>query len=318
MNIVWIGCHEEGIPAFKSVLKNGYAVKTFITLDETAFAKRSAGSREYEEYCTEYGVKYCTVDTIKGDSAYEIIRDNNPDLLVVLGWSEILPERLLEIPTIGTIGTHAALLPHNRGSAPINWSLIHGETVTGNTMMWLSREVDAGEIIDQIEIPVTIYDTCKTLYEKVAETNEIMINRLLESLKKGVKPIIPIKNETDEPILPRRRPKDGIIDWNQEGRKIYDFVRAVTKPYPGAFSFIDGKKWIIWECSLLPLNSKGNGLKPGQILGNVYGFSNSANGIVVGTQTDMLLITEIEDENGIIYIGESLNSLDLKGEFGNE
>lgn len=317
MNIVWIGCHQEGLLAFKSILESGRKIKAFITLDEMSYSKRSGGSRLYQKYCEEYGVAYHTVDTIKGEYAYKLISGYSPDLLIVLGWSEILPERLLEIPLIGTVGTHASLLPHNRGSAPINWTLIHGEQTTGNTMMWLNKAVDEGVIIDQMEFPVTIYDTCKTLYDQVAVTNMKMLNKLIRNLDKGDKVLFSVKNETNETILPRRRPKDGLIDWSQSGKKIYDFVRALTKPYPGAFSFLNGEKWIIWEMALLPLLSKNNGLKSGEILGSVYSFVTPVNGILVGTGKEIVLVTEIENDQGIRYSGIEINNLNLKGTFKN-
>lgn len=315
MNIVWVGCHEEGIPAFKETLEHGKKVSDFITLDEAAFAKRSAGSREYEDYCKKYNVFYHTVSTIKGDEAFEIIKNAKPDLLVVLGWSEILPARLLDIPTIGTVGTHAALLPHNRGSAPINWALIHGEKVTGNTMMWLDPQVDSGAIVDQVEFPITPYDTCKTLYDQVAVANGTMLMRLIENLEKGIKPILPIVNKTDEPILPRRRPKDGLLNWNQSGEAIYNFVRALTDPYPGAFTYLEGKKYLIWKATLLPIPAP---VEPGKIAGTAYGFADNSCGVVVGTTTNAILVTEVEDENGVRYSGKELNELGIKGGFENE
>lgn len=318
MNIVWIGCHEEGIIAFKNTLEKGKKISAFITLDESAFLKRSAGSREYQNYCEKYHVPYFMVETIKGEQAYKLIAEKKPDLLVVLGWSEILPERLLDIPTIGTVGTHASLLPHNRGSAPINWALIHGEKNTGNTMMWLSKAVDAGEIIDQIAFSITVYDTCKTLYDQVAVTNAEMLDRLINNLEKGIIPSVLVKNETEELILPRRRPKDGVINWNQSGSQIYDFIRALTKPYPGAFSYLNGDKWLIWEAALLPLSSVNNGVKPGEILGNSYSFCQSTNGILVGTESEILLVTEMENSSGTVFSGAGLNNLNLRGLFENE
>ena len=98
IKIVWIGFHEEGLKAFGKVLKQGHIVSGFITLTEEALSKRSAGSRKYKHICQEYGVPFYTIDTIKGDEAYRIIKGLSPDLLVVLGCSEILPERLLNIP----------------------------------------------------------------------------------------------------------------------------------------------------------------------------------------------------------------------------
>ena len=315
MNIVWIGFHEEGILAFKTVLEKNKQVSAFITLNEAAFSKRSAGSHEYELCCKKYNVDYYTVPTIKGDEAYEILLKYKPDLLVVLGWSEILPARLLTIPTIGTVGTHAALLPHNRGSAPVNWALINGENMTGNTMMWLDPQVDSGEIIDQIEFPITLYDTCKTIYDQVAITNETMLIRLIEKLENNIKPVFPIVNETNEQILPRRKPNDGLLNWNQGGKKVYDFVRALTEPYPGAFTYLDNKKYLIWKVALLPISIQAD---PGAIIGCVYGFAENSCGYVVSTKSNAVLITEIEDESGKRYSGKALNELNLQGKFENE
>lgn len=314
MRITWIGNHEEGVAAFrKAIEKNG--VDAFITLDEAAFAKRSAGSREYIEICEKENIPVYFVDTIKSEKAFEIVSELKPDLLVVLGWSEILPGRLLDIPTIGAVGTHAALLPHNRGSAPINWAIIHGEEQTGNTMMWLSKEVDAGAIVDQMAFPITLFDTCKTLYDRVAETNAQMLEKLIDSLESGVKPVLPIENETDEPILPRRRPKDGLINWEQSGKAIYDFIRALTKPYPGAFTFLNGKKYLIWEASVLPICSCQ---KPGTILGTGYGFADNGSGLCIATKDNVIWATLIEDEDGGEYVNQSLFGLALEGVFENE
>lgn len=314
MRITWVGNHEEGVIAFRKIVKTN-GVDAFITLDEGAFSKRSAGSRDYIEICKENNIPFFFVETIKGEQAYKIISAQKPDLLVVLGWSEILPERLLEIPTIGTIGTHASLLPHNRGSAPINWALIHGEEMTGNTMMWLSKDVDAGVIVNQIEIPISRFDTCKTLYERVAETNAEMLIKLIDSLNNGIKPVVPIKNETHEPILPRRRPKDGLINWDQSAIHIYDFIRALTKPYPGAYTFLNGKKYLIWEATVLPLVS---GESPGTILGSGYGFAHNGSGICIATKDNAMWITLVEDEMGNEYLGKNLYELNLKGIFENE
>lgn len=314
MNILWIGNHEEGVVAFRQTAAS-HGIKCFITLDEDAFAKRSGGSREYLDICQEFSIPWHTVDTIKGDRAYELVAQYQPDLMVVFGWSEILPQRLLELPTVGTVGTHAALLPHNRGSAPINWALIHGEDVTGNTMMWLDPEVDSGDIVDQVAFPITPFDTCKTLYDQVALSNATMLERLLNKLEAGEKPVMPIKNETDEPILPRRRPKDGLLNWVQSTRAVYDFIRALTKPYPGAFTYLNGKKWLIWEAACLPIGNQG--VAPGTIVGTSYGFGENAVGLTVATTDGCVLITEIQDEGGNTYSGKSLYELDLKGVFTN-
>lgn len=316
INIVWVGCHEEGLKAFETILKMGHKVTKFITLNDESFGKRSAGSRDYFSLCEAYAVPIGLVSTIKNDEAYEMILAAKPDLMVVLGWSEILPERLLDIPTMGTVGAHAALLPHGRGSAPINWAIIKGEKQGGNSLMWLDKEVDKGNIIDQMGFDITPFDTCKTLYEKVAETNNVMLIRLIDRLSNNLPTVMDKQNITDEELLPRRRPKDGIMNWNQSSCKVYDFIRALTQPYPGAFSFLDGKKYKIWKAALLPMDEPNH--VSGKILGPVISHVTDACGYLVSCATGSVIITSVEDEDGNIYEGKSLIDLNLTGDFKNE
>ena len=315
MKITWIGNHEEGLEAFRQTAETN-GIDAFITLSDASFAKRSAGSRKYLDVCATHSIPVHPVDTIKDEHARDLVLSYHPDLLVVLGWSEILPPDLLAIPTIGTVGTHASLLPHNRGSAPVNWALIRGETQTGNTMMWLSADVDAGAIVDQVAFPISLFDTCKTLYDQVARTNASMLASLLASLSKGIKPVLPIPNVSSEPILPRRRPKDGLLDWNQSAKSVYDFVRALAKPYPGAFSFLDGKKYVIWQASVLPLPPP-TGVSPGTILGTSYGFVENGVGICVAARDGVLHVSLLMDESGKEWSGADLYALNLEGAFSN-
>ncbi|MDO4547083.1 MAG: methionyl-tRNA formyltransferase [Clostridia bacterium] len=301
MNIVWIGFHNEGVFAFRRALEMGKAIVGFVTLDDAAFLKRSAGTREYLQLCEEYNVPVHYISTIKSNAAYSIIQQMKPDLSIVLGWSEIVPQTILEIPTVGTVGAHASLLPHNRGSAPVNWSIINGEEKTGNTLMWLNDDVDAGEIIDQVEIDITPYDTCATIYDKVAQTNATMIIKLIERLECSQYTSMNVVNKADEPILPRRRPKDGEVIWTQSSRAIYNFVRALTRPYPGAFSYIGEKKYLIWSASLLPDDTPNNA--PGAIIGSVVSPLEDACGILVTCQYGSIILHEIEDESGNIFKG---------------
>lgn len=316
LNIAWVGCHSEGESAFRSLLEKGYNVTGFITLNDESFSRRSGGSRVYIELCEKYNVPISLISTIKNDESYKIIKAAAPDLLIVLGWSEILPERLLDIPTIGTVGAHAAMLPHNRGSAPINWALIKDEKTCGNSLMWLDKNVDEGKIIDQLPFDITNYDTCKTLYDKVADTNEKMILSLVDRLSNDLPTVMEKENITDEPLLPRRRPKDGLLDWNKPSRDIYNFIRALARPYPGAFTFLNGKKYLIWSASLLPQN-ENIGL-PGTIVGNVYSPVFMACGIQVACGSGSIIIHEIEDEDGVVYKGDTLSELNIKGGFVNE
>jgi methionyl-tRNA formyltransferase len=167
------------------------------------------------------------------------------NVLCVIGWSQILSAEALQTADT-VIGAHASLLPEGKGSAPINWALIKGMTRTGNTLIRLSEGVDEGDILAQREFEISDEDTCATLYDKVAETNASMLVEVLGQIRDGTLRPTP-QPKIDEPLWPRRRPEDGLIDWTQGSRQVYNFVRALTRPYPGAFSYINGRKVIVWH-----------------------------------------------------------------------
>lgn len=316
LKIGWVGFHIEGLYAFENLLNKGAKFDVFITLNDEAMGKRSAGTRRYKNLCSKHNIPYYEVKNINDDDACEVLLKYSLDLLIVIGWSQILHSRVLNIPQIGCVGAHASLLPHNRGSAPVNWGIIKGETLAGNSLMWLNEGVDTGVIIDQIPIPVSKYDTCKTIYDEVAKTNYVLLDRLLIKLEEGVKPESDISNSDEGPILPRRRPADGIIDWRQDSNSIYNFIRGITKPYPGAYSFIDGEKWIIWKCALLPVATAN---KAGEILGTIISPEEKACGLIVSCGEGAIIILEMENEVGEILDGHSLVENEWQGkEWANE
>ena len=310
LRIGWVGFHREGIQALRSLLESGIRLEGVITLDNTALAKRSAAAG-YTALLAPYDVPLHEVSSINDVSSVSLLRTMQLDLLFVIGWSQILSPEALSTARLGVIGAHASLLPHNRGSAPINWTLIRGEAVAGNTLIWLTEGVDEGGIVDQMAFPVTPYDTCESLYDKVAESNLTMILRLLPRLFSGDKPGRP-QRHTDEPVLPRRRPSDGLLDWSQSGKQVYDFVRALTRPYPGAFSFLNKQRWIIQSCALLPEELVADA-DPGMVLGSVFSPVAEACGLVVACGSGSVVILELEQSDGQILKGAALSDLAWKG-----
>lgn len=301
--IVWVGFHSEGVPALRAIIDSGANLVGLVTLNEKGLAKRSA-SVDFKTLLGESEVPIFEVANINNEFAVATLRELKPDLLVVLGWSQILSDEVLQIPAIGTVGAHASMLPHNRGSAPVNWAIIRGETEGGNTLMWLDSGVDTGRIIDQIGFPIEHDDTCATVYEKVAETNKTMLLALLDKLERGEEVPGRIQTHVGEP-LPRRRPEDGMIDWGQPAKQVYDFVRALTEPYPGAFSFLDDGMWTIWKANLGPPGSSCE--HPGTVLGS------SEAGQVVACGEGTLLVLEAQTKAGDRFTGARLAELDWKG-----
>lgn len=292
VRIGWVSFHQESLPALEAIIAAGHKVDFLVTLTPEAKAKRS-GAVDFADICAEHDIAVQAVRHIDDPDSARFIASRQPDLLVVLGWSQIIGDVVLGIPRIGTVGAHASLLPHNRGSAPVNWAIINGETESGNTLMWLNAGVDTGDIVDQRAFSISDEDTCATLYDKVAESNAEMMLDLVAALERGEMPRRP-QPVSDESVLPRRKPSDGLIDWALSDQRIYDFVRALTRPYPGAFTWIAGERYNIWRAAK-PLATLGETEvhEPGTALGVVKLSGSDGYGLEVACGGGSIVLLEI-------------------------
>jgi len=306
MRFGWVGCHAEGRPALEALLDAGAPIAGIVTLQPELAARRS-GAVDYAPLATRHHVPLYHVGNINDPDGHAALRALDADIVFVIGWSQILHAPALRLARSGMIGAHASLLPHNRGSAPVNWALIRGERRTGNSLIWLAEDVDGGAVIDQTMFCITPYDTCASLYERVAASNRDMLLSLVPRLLAGDRPGRP-QPAGDEPVLPRRRPADGRIDWGQSSRAVYDFVRALTRPYPGAFSSLDGRRWTVWHAARIPtVDGTGHAGTPGAVLGPVVSPLEAACGQLVACGEGAVVLLELEADDGTVVRGRTLS-----------
>jgi len=310
MKMGWIGFHIEGVIALRAVLERGFQIAACITLRPDLAGKRS-GAADYKPLCQEFGIPCYEVANINDDKSIGILKELSLDVAFVIGWSQIVRPHVLKLVRVGMIGAHASLLPHNRGRAPINWALIKGEEETGNSLIWLAEDVDSGDIIEQEVIPITFYDTCASLYKQVAESNKEMILRVIPKLLAGEQPKYR-QSHMNEENLPVRRPEDGLIQWFISGVEIYNFVRALTRPYPGAFSWLDGKLWTIWQCALLPETCFPEA-QAGEVIGPVRSPIEGSCGQVVACGKGSIILLELESDDGELLSGYRLSDQQWHG-----
>lgn len=185
-----------------------------------------------------------------------------PDLLLSFYYRGILPEGLLELPRLGAFNVHGSLLPRYRGRAPVNWAILSGEKVTGATLHAMTAKPDAGDIVDQESVPIGPDDTANEVQGRVSAAAVKLLERRLEDLKKGRAPRRP-QDEAAATTFGRRGPQDGHIEWTRTAEQVHDLVRAVTHPYPGAFTEIFGGRTFLWKTRLPNLGAHDN--FPGQI-----------------------------------------------------
>ncbi|MBO4707843.1 MAG: formyltransferase [Elusimicrobiaceae bacterium] len=183
------------------------------------------------------------------------IKNLAPDIILSVYYRSLISDEILKVAPLGAFNMHGSLLPKYRGRAPINWVLVKGEKETGATLHYMVAKADAGDIVGQKVVAICNEDTALTLTQKVtAAACEII---------KEIYPLIETKNlkprKQDMSIstyFGRRTPADGLIDWNQNAQTIYNLIRAVTKPFPGAFFEENGKKIIIWRAKVLPTKTQ--------------------------------------------------------------
>ena len=178
------------------------------------------------------------------------LRIARPDLLFSFYYRRILPDEMLEAPPLGAFNMHGSLLPKFRGRAPVNWAILKGETRTGATLHRMRSRADAGEIVDQEAVAIGPDDTALEVQHRVTAAAVAVLARRLDELKAGTARAVP-QDESAATRFRRRRPEDGRIDWSRPAREVHDLVRAVTHPFPGAFTdLFDGGKTYVWRTRL--------------------------------------------------------------------
>ena len=243
--IVFVGTVAEGRRCLEALLAHGERFAGLVTLDP-ALAPTTSGWVRFDDLAAAHAIPLLTVRNLNAPENVDRVAALRPDLILVVGWTRLLGPELLRLPPLGAVGFHASLLPRYRGRAPVNWALINGADETGNTMFFLDDGVDTGDIIDQRRIPVLDEDDCATLYRKVADAAVDMLLEHLPALKTATAPRTP-QDHRQATVMPRRRAEDGLIDWSRDARGLFNWVRALTHPYPGAFTFHGDRRLFVWR-----------------------------------------------------------------------
>jgi methionyl-tRNA formyltransferase len=186
------------------------------------------------------------------------------DYIIAVKWRTMIPQNVITIARGGLVVFHASLLPKYRGFAPVNWPLINGERETGVTMFYAAEEMDAGDIIDQRARTITDEDDAGTLDCWLNETVEQMLDENLPRLAAGTAPRIK-QDHAQATYTIWRSPEDGRIDWRQPTRSIFNLIRGLTAPYPGAYTLLDGRKLIIWSAEIEREPRRYVGRIPGKV-----------------------------------------------------
>lgn len=307
--IVFIGGRDRGLECLQALIERDERILHIFCLKEDEH-ERVKYYLKIRSLAKDKNIPFTLTTTVKNAESVDKIRKLHPALIIVMGWRTIIPKEILDIPTKKTVAVHESLLPQYRGFAPINWAIINGETQTGVTLFFLDDGVDTGNIIDQIKIPIGKNETALETYQK---TKKFSIDILLKNLDDLKTDKVNSKKQNDHlaSYCCTRTPEDGMINWHWDSLKIYNTIRALSDPYPGAFSLYRNKKIIIQQARIPTKQKNYVGRIPGRIV------KLNQDSIEVLTGNGMLEIVEIETANGIrINAGKYFKSIKESFEYG--
>lgn len=291
MRVIFIGIVSIGWHFLKELLEIGANVVGIFTADKQEMVGLSGMHPDYfsefGDLALKYNVPLFKVNDVSVPLDVEKIEQLQPDIIFVIGWPQIIGRRILRIPKNGCIGIHPTLLPKRRGGAPINWTLIDGLTRSGISLFYFTEGVDSGDIIVQEEFDISIEDNAKTVLDKATDITVGIIKRYYPLLEMGKAPRIPQK-EDEATYTKRRHPEDGVIDWKRTSLSIYNLIRALSLPFPPAFTYWQGKRIAIMEVRLIKGHKPYFHAKAGEIIGLID------EDIIVGTGDDCILIKSLE------------------------
>ncbi len=234
-----MGTPEFAVESLKRLVEGGYNVVAVVTMPDKPMGRHGSVLQPspVKQYALSQGLKVLQPEKLKDEAFVEELCSLKADLQIVVAF-RMLPEAVWNMPPMGTFNLHASLLPQYRGAAPINWAVINGDTETGITTFFLKHEIDTGEIIDQVRVPIADTDNVEIVYDKLMMLGGNLVVKTVDVILEGGVKTTPQEELADVEEL---RPAPKIfketcrIDWNLGVKKIYDFVRGLS-PYPAAWT----------------------------------------------------------------------------------
>jgi UDP-4-amino-4-deoxy-L-arabinose formyltransferase / UDP-glucuronic acid dehydrogenase (UDP-4-keto-hexauronic acid decarboxylating) len=293
MKAVVLAYHNIGCVGIRALLRNGYRIAAVFTHRDDP--RENLWFDSVAELAGDLNIPAFAPDDINHPLWVERIRGLEPDILFSFYYRNMVAPPLLEIPPAGGLNLHGSLLPKYRGRAPVNWALLMGEKETGVTLHYMTPRPDDGDIVSQRKVAISEEDTAVTLHGKLAEASSLMLDEILPRIREGNAPRIP-QDHSRATYFGGRRPEDGEIDWQRSAAEVRNLVRALTRPYPGAFTYAGDRKCMVWEVKEAPA-SCGQGT-PGAIL--------STDPLVIACNQGALRVDYAQEEGSLFMRGTQL------------
>ena len=240
LKIVYMGTPEFAVESLKRLVEGGYNVVAVITMPDKPMGRHGSvlQASPVKQYAVSQGLKVLQPEKLKDEAFVEELRSLNADLQIVVAF-RMLPEVVWNMPPMGTFNLHASLLPQYRGAAPINWAVMNGDTETGITTFFLKHEIDTGEVIQQVKVPIADTDNVEVVYDKLMMLGGDLVLETVDAIINGTVKSIPqeemFASEAELRPAPKIFKETCRIDWNKGVKGVYDHVRGLS-PYPAAWT----------------------------------------------------------------------------------
>ncbi|OXM15849.1 methionyl-tRNA formyltransferase [Paenibacillus herberti] len=291
MRIVFMGTPEFAVPSLHWLMGDearrlGCEVVGVVSQpDRPKGRKKELAPTPVKAAALEYGLPVLQPERLRRPEAVEELKLLGPELIVTAAYGQILPRDVLEMPKLGCINVHGSLLPKYRGGAPIQRSIMNGESGTGVTIMYMAEGLDTGDMISRVEVPITDADDSGTMFQKLSEAGARLLAETLPELLEGRAPRVP-QEESEATYAPNLKREDEQLDWSRSARELFNQVRGLS-PMAGGFTLLGGEPFKVRLCAAEDKPGP-MGAAPGQVL------DVGADGIRVVTGSGVLRLLEIQ------------------------
>lgn len=247
MRVAFLGTPEFAVPTLEQVVERGYDVAAVFTQPDRPKGRgQELAASPVKLAAQRYGVPVYQPERIRRPESLDLLRSLSLDAMVVVGYGQIIPQSIIDIPPMGIINVHASLLPKYRGAAPIQWAIARGETRTGVTTMMINAGLDTGDMLLKAEVEIGVEETAVELSRRLAPLGAALLIETLAGAEAGTLPRTP-QNDAEATLAPILRKEDGLIDWTWPAATIQARARGF-QPWPGVYTAFRGQPLQVWTC----------------------------------------------------------------------
>ncbi len=288
MRILFMGTPEFAVPSLEKLMEKHEIIGVFTKVDKPNTRGKKIKYTPVKEYALEHNIPVYQPNSLRVEETFEIIKELNPDLIVVVAYGKIIPNNIIEYPKYGIINVHSSLLPKFRGAAPINAAIIAGEKESGVTIMDIAEELDAGDIILAGKTEISEEDTFLTLHDRLKVIGAEKLVEAVRAIEAGTA-VRTSQNHSEATFVKPYKKTDCIVDWNKTKEEVFNFVRGMN-PFPTAFTYHNEKVLKIYAIEKLDkIYDQG---EIGEIVDVIKG-----KGFVVKVKDGSIILTNIKPEN---------------------